>query len=279
MCFRFSSCFFPSETTVSIYAAHLIGAFITSPAPVRTGISALDAHSRLLFGDVVHIQGPSGSGNTRLLYSLTATCCLPRQYLSCQLGGWDKAAFVFDMDSTFDVCRFQEILVERLGKYSPSVPFAPLVDECLKRLHVFRPTSTEQLAVTLAHLPVHHSSNFLHTDMGLVAIHSVDAFHWVNLFRAEQQHISSSFRKRTPYHNVITELEALRRSFGAIILITHWGLFESNDSVTSAFEMAQSSSHFPNTPHTFHLYLPADSRTRFEASDHDTTIKVIRKSI
>jgi DNA-repair protein XRCC2 len=259
-----------------------------SLAPVRTGIPALDscfsgdAHSRLHFGDVVHVRGASGSGKTRLLYSLTATCCMPRDYLSCQLGGWNKAAFVFDMDATLDVGRFQDILVGRLRKFLPAVPFATLVDECLKRLHIFRPTSTEQLGVTLAHLPVYHSKNFPHADVGMVAIHSFDAFHWVNHFRAEQQQTSPSLSKNVAYHNVITELETLRHSFGAIIFITHWGLFGSNKSVASMFEMARSSvvnpiSHLSGTSRTFHLYLPGDSTTGPETYDHDSQlISVVR---
>ena len=215
---------------------------------IETGIPAFDSclsqatHSGLRPGDVIHIQGPSGSGKTQLSYLLLVACCLPSQ-----LGGWNKVAFVLDMDGTFDIGRFHEVLVAKLIKSNSAI--APVIDDALKRVHLFRPTSTEQLATTLAYLPKYHSKNFPDEVMGMVAIHSLDAFHWVDQFKAEQ--LPVSLNRRSIYQIIFTKLAALGRSYGTITLMSHWGLPGNDRSV------ARSAAG----PRVFYIQLGSNSTT------------------
>lgn len=62
-------------------------------------------------GDVVEIQGPPSSGKTHLLYSLLINCTIPHSHQSTVLGGWAKAGVVFDMDGSFDMIRFNQLLL------------------------------------------------------------------------------------------------------------------------------------------------------------------------
>jgi len=161
-------------------------------------------------GDLVHIHGHPASGKTHLLYFLLATCTLPI--------GWDKAAIVFDMDGKFNISRFKQLLVSRL---KPSEATTTIVERCLKHIHIFRPTSSNQLAVTLAHLPKYHAKHFPDIALGMVAIHSVDAFYWLDRFKAEQL--------RLPYgslQNIYSILETIRFSLGSVVVLTDWGLVQ-----------------------------------------------------
>ena len=227
---------------------------------LETCIPALDsclAPNSLRWGDIIHIHGPSGSGKSLLVYQLLITCCIPLKYLSDDLGGWNKVAFVLDMDGTFDIDQLRLFLVERLAKSVPSASWHQVLGECLKRVHIFRPHSTEQLAATLVHLPRYHSNNFPDAVMGMIVIHSLEAFHWVDQFKAEQLKPSTSPARKTLHQHILTELDNLRRSYGAVGVISHWGLQPgSQDVVSSSDTLLDVTS---NSFRTFHFHLGADS--------------------
>ncbi|KAF9532034.1 hypothetical protein CPB83DRAFT_54450 [Crepidotus variabilis] len=198
--------------------------------PFKTGIPALDDHLShnspkcLRAGDVIHIQGPTGTGKSHLLYFLVTSCILPLSNLGRDLGGWGKVTFVLDMDGTFDVVRLKDILLDRLQ----TAGFAPtstttLIQKCLENVHIFRPSSTGQLAITLAYLPKYYLKHFPNASLGLVAIHSIDAFYWLDRFKAETLDISTS----KVYQNVTSMLQIIRQRYGIISIITHWGLPQS----------------------------------------------------
>ena len=152
--------------------------------------------------DRIHIHGHPASGKTHLLYFLLATC----------LAEWDKAAVIFDMDGKFNISRFKQLLVSRLSAMA-------IVERCLKHIHIFRPTSSDQLAVTLAHLPKYHAKHFPDIALGMVAIHSVDASYWLDRFKAEQLRPSHS-----SWQNISSILEKIRLSLGSVVVLTDWGL-------------------------------------------------------
>jgi len=150
----------------------------------------------------IHIHGHPASGKTHLLYFLLATC----------LAEWKKAAVVIDMDGRFNISRFKQLLVSRLSSTTT-------VDRCLKKIHIFRPTSSDQLAVSLAHLPKYHAKHFPDIALGIVAIHSFDALTWLDRFKAEQL--------RLPHgglQNISSILETIRLSLGSVVVLTDWGL-------------------------------------------------------
>jgi len=150
----------------------------------------------------IHIHGHPASGKTHLLYFLLATC----------LAEWEKAAVVFDMDGRFNIFRFRQLLVHRLSTTT-------VVDRCLKNIHIFRPTSSDQLAVTLAHLPKYHAKHFPDIALGMVAIHSVDALNWLDRFKAEQLRLPHN-----SLQNMSSYLETIRLSLGSVVVLTDWGL-------------------------------------------------------
>jgi len=150
----------------------------------------------------IHVHGHPASGKTHLLYFLLATCLVE----------WEKAAVVFDMDGRFNISRFRQLLVSRLSTTT-------IVDRCLKNIHIFRPTSSDQLAVTLVHLPKYHAKHFPDIALGIVAIHSVDALNWLDRFKAEQLRFPHS-----SLQNMSSILETIRLSLGSVVVLTDWGL-------------------------------------------------------
>ncbi|KAI0931927.1 hypothetical protein AcW1_000800 [Taiwanofungus camphoratus] len=231
-------------------------------APGTTQIPALDTHLAtgiptfqrsqlsLKYGDVIEIQGPAACGKSHLLYHLLMTCIIPSNYRSINLGGWDKAAVLFDTDGTFNIGRFQKLLVSRLSRSmslathsdKPSVtsqfaslPVEDLASHCLTRLHIFRPTSSFQLAATLLHLPTYHSTtaSLQSVEIGILAIDSLSAFYWKDRFALEQIRSTESSSGPSvlamgsssgPLHHVLTALQKFRVSHGPVMVMTNWGL-------------------------------------------------------
>ena len=157
------------------------------------------------------------------------------------------------MDGTFSVRRFHDVLADRLQKSLPFASTASLVEQCMTKMHVFRPASSEQLAVTLAYLPKYHAKHFPDTQMGMVAIHSIDAFYWLDRFKAEQLDGPTS----SSYQNVAIKLEDLRRSHGVITILTHWGLPQNNPSFPSGMLATHDPPNVPqpdvnSIPHYLH---------------------------
>ena len=175
--------------------------------------------------NILEIQGPSGSGKTHLLYSLLATCILPVEHSL----GWGKAAFVFDMDGTFRISRFCQSLIVRLERQFPLLPISPLVEKCLQHMHIFRPASSEQLDVTLYSLHKFHAKLFPALELGMIAIHSLDAFYWEDRFKAEQARSFTSFAlKSVDYRNTMFALHMFLLSYNATVVTTHWAFIEPN---------------------------------------------------
>ncbi|KAL1720892.1 P-loop containing nucleoside triphosphate hydrolase protein [Schizophyllum commune] len=201
----------------------LISTADDSPRP--THIPELDAIIRSTWdwGNVMEIQGPPACGKTHMLYSLLANCIIPTE-----LGGWGKAAVLCDTDGTFDPLRFRQVLVNRLlPRYSGAADATDkLLRASLQRLHVFRPSTSNQLAITLAYLPAYHSSKLPNDEIGILAIDSLSAFHWSDRFTVEQLRAASERGTPiiSPLRNVLKALRRFRDSHRPIILLTNWGL-------------------------------------------------------
>ncbi|EEB93299.1 hypothetical protein MPER_08069, partial [Moniliophthora perniciosa FA553] len=66
-------------------------------------------------GHVLEIQGAPASGKSHFIYALLISCISPVTYGDppIALGGWSKAAIIFDTDHSFDLDRFKELLSSR----------------------------------------------------------------------------------------------------------------------------------------------------------------------
>ena len=137
-------------------------------------------------------------------------------------GGWNKAAFVYDIDGHFSVSRFRDIVMCQLQESSLSGSVISLhIENCLKLMHIFRPTSSDQLAVSLAHLPLYHSKHFPDFELGLIAIHSLDAFYWIDRYHTEQARTSPGYSLSPKLASI---LDKVQRLYGMFVLLSVWGL-------------------------------------------------------
>lgn len=137
-------------------------------------------------------------------------------------GGWNKAAFVYDIDGHFSISRFRDIILSQLQEFHSlsGSTLGPLIENCLKSTHIFRPTSSDQLAVSLAHLPLYHSKHFPDFEVGLIAIHSLDAFYWIDRYT---EHAQSSSENILP-PKLAPILDKIQRLYGTFVLLIVWGL-------------------------------------------------------
>jgi DNA-repair protein XRCC2 len=251
--------------------------------PGVTHVHALDAHffaamhhhtsmlSSLNRGDVIEIQGPPASGKTHLVYHLVITSITPVAHLTTKLGGWDKAAVVFDTDGTFSISRLHELLLNRLTRLFPDgfVPDAvntsveDIAMNAMKRVHVFHPTSSVQLASSLTNLAAYHMAHLPDDEIGFIAVDSISSFYWPDRFTLEQ--INGSTQRgmsnaASPLRHVLISLQKIRLSHGPVITLTNWGLNPltkptQNSGHTTFYRQHLSpfptlSQHQPNTPST-----------------------------
>ncbi|KAF9056276.1 hypothetical protein BJ165DRAFT_498001 [Panaeolus papilionaceus] len=201
-------------------------------------------------GDVVHIQGGPSTGKTHLLYYVIATCLLPRNAAG---GGWNKVVLIYDMDGRFCIPRLRDILLHRL-QCLPQPIIQGILGKCLENIHVFKPTSTEHLTLSLASVSLYHATRFPDSEIGLVGIHSVDAYYWSDRFKGEQLHsISPAAIIPTPYHALGDVIHDTRTTRGYTVVLTHWGLIHGNSNMlidTSNIPRA------PNSQNALQQFLP-----------------------
>ena len=214
--------------------------------------SAAEASSSLKRGDVIEIQGPASSGKTHLLYDLIGTCILPGGNSPNGGGGWDKVAILFDSDGCFDIRRLAQLLRARLGLRRMSSHPSPLSESpdgvtdtlarILRKVHIFRPSSSLQLAASIANLSAYHAAQLPTCEIGLVAVDSMSAFYWQDRLHAEETRPQADARGLdTPLSHILSGLQKFRISHGPVTVLTNWGL-----------DLASSSSPDPSTK--FHFY-------------------------
>ncbi|KAJ3936338.1 MAG: hypothetical protein NXY57DRAFT_985876 [Lentinula lateritia] len=181
-------------------------------------------------GDVLEIQGPPASGKSHLLYLLMIICIIPTTYASTSLGGWGKVTILYDTGATFDLARFQQLLTSHLTtalKNKDSNDVQILVKRSLQNLHIFRPSSSIQLAATLFRLPSYHQINLPDSEIGILAIDSMSAFCWADRFTAEQLRATPTSRmneSHNPLKHVIVALQQFHHTHKPLIVFTNWGL-------------------------------------------------------
>ncbi|CAE6406631.1 unnamed protein product [Rhizoctonia solani] len=248
-------------------------------------------------GDIIEIQGPAASGKTHLLYFWAMTCVLPyRLFITIRehqekrevlVGGRDKSVVVCDCDGRWSLRRLNAIITsylhDRLATTLPNETPVELHDQiisltvtnALKRIHVFRPTSTLALATTLMAMPAYHRTHMASEQIGMLMMDGISSFHWPDRWLSEQTEtteptgvqaaVPPPLRSDTnPLRHVLTVILNLRRSLGIVTLITNWGLTSLDSQVPpstayfrqhlrapypSPFESEPRTSKFPLTHH------------------------------
>lgn len=152
-----------------------------------------------------------------------------------------------DLDGHFQMSRFHDVLVDRLHQSIPAPSMPAIVDRCLKLVHIFRPTSLSQLAVTLKHLAKYHAQKLPSFELGMIAVHSIDASHWLERFKAEQLR-SSSGTGKSPFESIFAVLQELRISYGLTTVVTHWGLLHQYIDAHDYRQQAPSSTRIDPVP-------------------------------
>jgi len=235
------------------------------------GGSHLAEHHRLPWsvlsrGDVVEIHGPPSCGKTHLIYLLLIICITPREHQSILVGGWDKAGIVFDMDGSFDITRFNRLLLGRLKRmFSSNIHAQTVAQRSLERLHIFRPSSSTQLATTLTQLGRYHAAHLSGVEIGLIAIDSINAYHWADRFIVEQVQTSSLTRKALPPLRILTALSSLRATHAPVIMMTSRDLQATIHGAP------------PSLISTHHITLSAHHVSRFQQGMPIATAKVEEK--
>ena len=144
---------------------------------------------------------------------------------------------IFDTDGTFNIRRFHDLLINRLLCILPtgSTPAVlnalahDLARTAMTKLHIFRPTSSVQLATTLINLPAYHMAHLPDDEIGFIAIDSISSFYWPDRFTLEQIGSSANtarakYSTASPLHYVLDAIQKLRLSHGPVITVTNWGL-------------------------------------------------------
>lgn len=179
-------------------------------------------------------------------------------------------AYLFDLDGTFDIARCHQLLLGRLSSVLPYDPPSRLdaqATSCFARLHVFSPTSTTQLAITILNLGNYQAAQIV--DMGLVAIDSLSAFYWPDRFTVEQLRFttSESSDNTNPIQSVFKALRSLQQSHRPIIVLTNWVATPTALSLLSA-----TTKHFELQPGINNIERNADSSRSMYLTHHVTLL-------
>ncbi|CAE6402927.1 unnamed protein product [Rhizoctonia solani] len=208
-------------------------------------------------GDIIEIQGPAASGKTHLLYFWAMTCVLPyrlfvtvgdhQEKREVLVGGRDKSVVVCDCDGRWSLRRLNTIITsylhDRLATILPNETPLGLHDQtisrtvtnALKRIHIFRPTSTLALATTLMAVPPYHRTHMTNEQIGMLMVDGISSFHWPDRWISEQTETAEPTGVQAtvppplrsdanPLRHVLTVILNLRRSLGMVTLLTNWGL-------------------------------------------------------
>ncbi|KAG8705110.1 hypothetical protein FRC11_009310 [Ceratobasidium sp. 423] len=317
----------PGDSFIQGFDSHILNAF-----PKLEQTLPKSSWAR---GDIIEIQGPAASGKTHLLYFWAMTCVLPyrlaitvgdhRETKEVLVGGRNKSVVVCDCDGRWSLRRLNTIITsylrDRLATVLPTEAPPGLYDHtifravanALKRVHVFRPSSTLALATTLMAIPAYHRTHMANEQIGMLMVDGVSSFYWTDRWAAEQMENEPAEvpaagpqpppppplrSDSNPLRHVLTVILNLRRSLGLVALLTNWGLTSLDSQLPSStvyfrqhlrapypspFESEPRSSKFPLT---HHITIPSQGPEPFGENvsledavgdrDHEDRVKTTR---
>lgn len=133
---------------------------------------------------------PSGSGKTSLIYLITALSILPPSISSVSLDGQNAAVVVLDPLSHFNVSRLAEVCIslilskitDLVHRKSMKTQIKEVVKNALIHVHIFCPTSWEEMIDSLKGMPEYLFDGTRHQSMQRrvrnIVVEDVDAFYW-----------------------------------------------------------------------------------------------------
>lgn len=146
-------------------ALHLTSSARWSTSRSPSYISGLDSlfdEAPLRPGDIVELQGVTGSGKTQLLLYLAMTAILPRRCGTAQVGGKESQVVWLDCTLRFDIRKLANMCRGHLRNVLGDVDDKVLereVERCMNRFVLFEPSSMLQLAATVQMLPEWYKEN------------------------------------------------------------------------------------------------------------------------
>lgn len=231
------------------------------------GLDTLFQASPLQRGDVVEIQGATGSGKTSFLYFLCITAILPSEWtvtlgsnpISTSVGGKGQSVAFLDCTQRFSITRLATLLREHLSQALEVTVQDHVIDdqvrECLKRLHVFSPHSTVQLAATLQRLPSYFTSEAASaTELAYVLIDGSSEFFWADQYERERSLNGAKGKAPAadpaganvdPLRLLVSSLAHVRSTLSPIIVLSQWVLRDATVSHLSQEGLPLFAHHLP----------------------------------
>ena len=171
-------------------------------------------------------------GKTHILYCTAVLSTLPSLHGRVPLGGRSAAVVVFDADGRFDVCRLYAIARQHIHRCHQEAESAiseadadAVATSALQHVHLYRPQSSSSLIDMLKGLPDYllqpggHSS--AQRCLDAVLVDGLSAFYWQD--RLTGQELGESVYQET-YEAIVRRLRQASARFGALIVVTNWGL-------------------------------------------------------
>lgn len=186
--------------------------------PISTGLRMFDNDlpGGLKYGEIVELFGQANVGKTELLYQIIATCILPWRWRDIDIGGNNSGAVYFDNDYHFCMTRLVAVLESKIrSAYSthPASQSAPLavgdiqdiVLASLRRLYLFKCRDNLQFLASLQSLQVLLDKE---TNIKLLVIDSISAFHWLNRIEEKdgtryQRQVSHALKRLTNSYSLL----------------------------------------------------------------------------
>ncbi|GAA5897173.1 hypothetical protein JCM6882_001809 [Rhodosporidiobolus microsporus] len=243
------------------YRTSLPQTYLSGLETLLSSSSESDEHA-LRRGDVVELQSLPGAGKTSLLLFLAAIHLLPRKaYVRfadldggrsgggvalVDVGGKEETVAWMECSTRrFPIERLAALLRTHLNEAirrwrAPKGLGAPkeeevdsLVEEALSRLHVFRCSSTLQLAVTVQNLPswaaerAEREGGEDEPEVGLVVVEGMSEFAWPDQYTRETALASSTPSSAAsaptpPLRHLLSALAHLHRTLSPLIFLSQW---------------------------------------------------------
>ncbi|XP_045173538.2 DNA repair protein XRCC2-like [Mercenaria mercenaria] len=201
--------------------------------------------------DVIELYGGEGTGKTELLVHLICRCILPEYWNNVPLDGHGAGVVFIDTDFKFSVIRLVTVIEKYIldkardcSKFTAidSDSIESFIRECLKKLHILRCTSSEQLVVTL-----HNLENLIcnESSVSVIMIDSISTFYWI-----DKSNGGDSIQAQESNMKYVTEiLSKLINTYNLTLLVTKAVVYKKkgqNDCFEGESGMQSLSKHFAN---------------------------------